>query len=372
MKYASLFGLAAWAAGGTSFGLEPLPEHIDVVPEFTGGSWDWEIGTDSISMDPSSVFFPLRDFDFSSKDPETGDPLGERYFLSLGSGFDFLGFEEGEPVWILPQSDFNYTWPGMENAQSGVFHSYVETDPRASGLAQPWIRIYLDSVQGPGEFSLFQLQSGQQVIWMTTADGIGSDDLFLLLSPGHDHMWWGFTKKGVYRVNFRAQARLGADPTNLTPLSDPQELFFAVGARAEWRAMHFDSDDVMLESVAGDDADPDKDGKVSLLEYAFGTDPTSASMLHESLGVSSWPELVIVEDAGMSYPAMRFFRRINEDADVTYSVEWNSTLSPATWTSNEVEVDVEDFGERWERVTLRDTSPVSGKRFGRVKVETGS
>jgi len=365
MRIARHLGLIACVAGGTASGvepeagLEPLSVHLDLVPEWLGGSWTWRVATDSGSEDLSGVFLPLRDLDFAD---------GERYLRPGGSQWDFLGVDEAEPVWILPQSDNGSTWPGFENGQSGVFGAYVESDPRVAGVAQPWIRIALAGAEGPGEFSMFQFQSGAPVVWMATSDGVGPEDVFFLASPGHSHMNWTFSAKGVYRIELRAQAYLGPGATNPTPAGEPVAVHFAVGARAAWRAEHFAAATVMEESVAGDGADPDGDLRPNLVEYAFGGDPLDPSPAKPGAGVPTGPELLLVEDGGERFPALRFCRRIHEDADLSYAVEWSDSVS-GEWMAGGVEMVAEALDDRWERVTVRDTRPLSGRRFGRVAVE---
>lgn len=345
----------------TSQALESLPEHVDITPVYTDGEWSWTIVSDAEVKETNVVFLPARDLEASE---------GELFQRPPGVQWDFLGMGAGEPVWILPQSDSGYTWPGIENAQSGTFASYVESDPRAGSLAQPWVQIGLVGVEGPGAFSLFQIQGGSPVVWMTSADGISAQDVFLLASPGHDHMNWAFSEKGVYRVSLKASAFLGPGATNPTAPGDAVDLFFTVGARAEWRATSFTSDEVMNELLAGDAADADQDGIENLLEYAFGTDPRSASPLNVEFGERAGPELVMVSDGGLVYPALRFFQRIHSDADLSYEVEWSGGLTGGWEEGGEVH-NVEDFGDNWERVTIRDDQSVSGARFGRVRVIAG-
>jgi surface-anchored protein len=342
----------------TGQALESLPEHVDITPVYTNGEWTWTIVSDGDVKETNEVFLPARDLE---------TPGGELFQRPPGEQWDFLGMEAGEPVWILPQSDAGYTWPGIENAQSGTFSSYVESDPRAGGLAQPWVRIGLEGVEGPGAFSLFQIQGGAPTVWMSSADGISVEDVFLLASPGHDHMNWTFSEKGVYRVSLNASAFLGSGATNPTAPGEAVDLFFSVGARAAWRASSFAADEVMNELLAGDAADADQDGIENFLEYAFGTAPRSASPLNVELGETAGPELMMVSDGGVGYPALRFFKRNSSDADVSYEVEWSGGLTGA-WEEGGIEHQVEDFGDGWERVTIRDDQAVSGSRFGRVRV----
>ncbi|MGD9418542.1 MAG: choice-of-anchor M domain-containing protein [Verrucomicrobiota bacterium JB025] len=343
-------------------GLSPLAEHVDVVPSYGDGGWSWHLETNTGVVDPETVYLPLRDLDFQD---------GERYVRPSGTTWEFLGVDAGEPVWIISSSDFGYTWPGFQNAQTGVFGSYVETDPRVSGVAQPWIRVSLVEVEGPGEFSMYDFEAGSVVVWMSTVDEIDSTDVFFFASPGHSHVYWSFGARGVYRVRMKADGYLGDGATDAAPTSDPVDVYFTVGGFAEWRAGHFPAETVMDESLAGAGADPDEDGRVNLLEYAFGTDPAGGSPMHEEFGEASAPEVMIVEDGGEHYPALRFFRRIHEDAGVSYGVEWSDGLA-GEWSEGGVEADTEALDENWERVTVRSDATVSSGAacFGRVRVET--
>ncbi|MFC7339365.1 choice-of-anchor M domain-containing protein [Haloferula chungangensis] len=343
----------------TATALEPLAEHIDVKPSYQNEAWSWTIGTDRDDREPSGVFFPVRDLP---------SPSGEKFERPAGAVWDFLGMDAGESVWILPQSDNGSTWPGIESAQSGVFASYVESDPRAAGVAQAWVRIGLVDVEGPGDFSMFQFQGGAPLVWMATSDGITANDVFLLAAPGHSHMSWTFSSKGMYRVVLSAQGYLGPGATNPTPQGEMVSLYFAVGSRAEWRAAHFPSDSVMSDELAGPDADPDKDGRSNLLEYAFGMDPLSAEALREDGEGPGDPEMIQVVTEGETYPAARFYRRAHQDSDLVYAVEWSTELGGG-WSAGGVVHEVETIDDEWERVVVRDTRKLEGRGFFRVRVE---
>ena len=46
---------------------------------------------------------------------------------------------------------------------------------------------------------------------------------------------------------------------------------------SQWLAVYFDEDDLEDPNVSGEDADPDKDGLSNFFEYAFGSDPRTAT-----------------------------------------------------------------------------------------------
>ena len=115
--------------------------------------------------------------------------------------------------------------------------------------------------------------------------------------------------------------------------------------------------------------DIDGDGLASLLEFAFGTDP-SKPRTGSPVTLSS----VTIPGEG-SYPALTFRRRTGTGAPA-YVVEASGDLG--TWTANTggqppVTVEVGSpvvHGDGFETVTVRHVMPVSAaaKRFLRVKV----
>jgi surface-anchored protein len=374
-----LCGLAASSATA----LEALEGHTDLRCEYDeqAGEWSWDAVVrdsgdqvvDTRSLD--EVFMPARDVDWPQGERNNDPPTG--------SDWEFLGVAEGDPVWILPDSflsydpGYAYTELGFRNDQSGVFASYVDSDPRAGTAAQDWITVRMGGVVGPdgGEFSVFDFGAFGQppTVWTNTLDDSQPSpppDLFLFGQGNHTHVNWAFSKKGVYRVQLTAEAYLGPGMTNKTPVSDPVDVFLSVGPHAKWRAEHFDADTVLDEAVAGDDADPDHDGLVNLVEYALGGDPWSGVDTHPVSGESVALVGSVAQDSGTDYLTVTFHRRVFEAyPEVDYAVQWSGDLSEGSWTDSGVEVQVDDLNDEWQRVTVRDTVAVGGTpRFARVQV----
>ena len=128
-----------------------------------------------------------------------------------------------------------------------------------------------------------------------------------------------------------------------------------------WRKVHFGSPNAT--GNAADNADWDGDGWLNIYEYAVGSNPTNSS--------SGSPVTTnLVTDSGTNYLSITFPRR--KIADVGYLVEAVSQLTGAVLWSNQV-VQVGSplsLNGDFERVTLRDTVPVSSaaSRFMRLKV----
>jgi hypothetical protein len=85
-----------------------------------------------------------------------------------------------------------------------------------------------------------------------------------------------------------------------------------------WKAFHFASN-ATNAAVAGDFADPDGDGRVNLLEYAFGTDPNAPTQ-GNTLGA-----------ALVAGRAQLTFNRNASASDLTYVVETSTDL--AAWNA---------------------------------------
>lgn len=121
--------------------------------------------------------------------------------------------------------------------------------------------------------------------------------------------------------------------------------------------------------------DPEKDGVINLLEFAFGM---------EAMVPDAWkmPSCGLARIAEVQHVELTYTRRIGgTDTGVdysvdglTYTVEWSSNLAPGSWVPPGVSLDVVDIepitGTDYEQVTVR--MPVSGGAvFLRVNVAAG-
>ena len=116
-----------------------------------------------------------------------------------------------------------------------------------------------------------------------------------------------------------------------------------------WRYLYFGTS--ANSGLAADTADPDRDGMTNLLEYALGTDPTSAaSVVRPTLGRSG------------NFLILSFIRL---KSDVTYLVEGSSDLT--TWSTLAT-----NAGSVGQSVTVTDTVaiPTSNppRRFLRLRI----
>jgi hypothetical protein len=111
-------------------------------------------------------------------------------------------------------------------------------------------------------------------------------------------------------------------------------------------------------------ADPDGDGIVNLLEYAFGMDPTVADWI-------GLPTPGMVSDQGADYLSITYNRLLGA-TNIHYTPEFGDDF--LNW-SPEVAVEVNQASPSanalTEVITVRDTVPMEGssRRFGRVRVD---
>lgn len=381
--------------GGTlQAGLVPITSHLDGRWEFREGEWDFKLRTSVYTaepnQDPATVFEADEAFlALSDKPYVTGSPAisGARFTQPGSATFAFTGASSGDPIWLAVQGTpgDGEAWPGIDNDQLfSDFGAYIPDDPRVS-QASPWpyIRISLVNYQPPhgktSDFSMWNTFSfDPPKVWMSTFD-TDVEDSFYYVAGGHDHVWWGFTATGIHRITFEASAFLGPGATNPTGPSDPYTVTFAVGTVARWQATWFDADELDDPAISGLDADPDDDGLVNLIEYAFGTNPRLGGPVpvEEGLGL---PVFSLVDDGGTLYEKLTYPRRRAGDRlePEIYQPEFSGDLS-GSWNDTGVVTTAGDFdppldslNDEWELVTSRRVAPVGvGRGFARVDVTAG-
>lgn len=278
----------------------------------------------------------------------------EEAILTLPGGTPFG--DEGEPIWVLPQSQ-NPSLPYIGFNAEGI----------AAEAYEGPLRFELRSVTGPGDFFLWQANAAGLDVQMNTEDGIDASDRVELPAGGHAHHNWGFTQPGSYCVTLRptgnpnGEATIAAGPeTTITfriePL--PEEPAFEVWRRGHWPTC-------APETIAGTNADPDEDGLINALEYAFGLDPLIPS--REGLPRMEW----VMED-GTIHGALRF-TRVKGASDLQYLPVVATDLVAGSWEEMTDELEVLDQGAT-ERVLVRDPEPATqaGHRFYQLRVRPRS
>ncbi len=296
---------------------EPIEKgHMDVTYIYSDGKWEVFLQLDEGKLlpidDPVQGVPSLAPGDNVMVAADHEFPNGSRIERAAGERWDFLGVEEGEPLWLIPQSNWNCLWPGM--VVRGSFASYFEDDPRIHA-ADDWVTFRLRDVRftgisdegdyktcKDGHFSTWNTSATRGVTaWMASSDGIDESDAFFLSGTlSHAHFNWGFSRRGVYELDLQATAydRLTGRPIE----SDLATYHWSVGAYAQWLAVHFSTRTLVDPSISGPQEDPDGDGRTNLFEYAFGTNPRIADQLpNDGSGNDITTPLLLLDDVGRTY-----------------------------------------------------------------------
>lgn len=374
-KLAGLFLFWSVASGHTA-GL--LTDHVDITFNYAPTGWvaflghGGEFDETNLQADTESVSLPARDF--------ASGPSGDRLTQPASAAFAFTGAAVGAPLWNLPQNDRGFTFPGLRNEQApSVFLAYSNPDPRVSTGIFKWLKIQLVSLEYSGEslsaphFSVWtSTGTGPPIVWMATSDGITGNDHYWAAEGSHNHLNWGFTALGIYRVTLRASAFL--DATEQFTESGDHAVTFAIGTLATWRATHFSGPDLVDENIGVPSADPDGDGSNNLLQYALNMDPMkpgTASVTAGS-GLSGLPRIQVENVSGEDRLTIEFVRRkASTNSQIVYTPEFASNLSTGSWAAGGTTTVTPIAGENdWERVKVIDALTITPetRRFGRVRV----
>ena len=108
-----------------------------------------------------------------------------------------VGTTIGSTIYSLPASESVAGTAGVPFLGFGT----EELDPVnwPTGLT-----LTLNSVSGPGDFSLYRFDDPGFTFFMSTADGIDGSDALPLTADNHEHFNLAFTEAGIYEVTFTA------------------------------------------------------------------------------------------------------------------------------------------------------------------------
>lgn len=179
--------------------------HTDVGVNYEDGEWDLHVHSESLGLEyhPDQVWLKVGG--------------SARTVVPSAPPFAFLG-AAGSPVWILPaiqKPDLLFLGLGTEELATGVFSNNA-------------VRLTLTSVQGPGDFFVYQLDAlGAPVVSFNSRDGISTNDARTLTAGAHTHVNWAFTAPGRYRVGLRASGMLAS--SGEVVISGVAEYLFDVG-----------------------------------------------------------------------------------------------------------------------------------------------
>ncbi len=202
------------------FGIEtPVPDanhpvtvdlfHTDLELSFRPTGWDVLVSHDEPGYGSGGLDIPPHEA-LLYGNPST------RWNLSwIPPDFEFIGAEPGEPFWVLPQNAVAEVLPlgiAVEQADSGRLCDWNPGDPRGAETMDRWFELRLLDVRGPVDANLAMWQAdgvNPPVVFLSTHDGgITEEDVYYISDGSHVHMNWGFTKAGLYEVDFRVSTVL--------------------------------------------------------------------------------------------------------------------------------------------------------------------
>lgn len=316
--------------------------HVDLSWSYSNGVWTATVSDEDrfppVIVSPGEAVLVGKDKPF----PEEGS----RLIRPESSQWDITGAAAGEPVWVMP----------VDNMGHPVVEPGFNTGGISPGIAKSPIRIDLLGVEHAdgGDFTLFTILSS---IHMASSDGIDGNDFYFIGAGDHRHVFWVFSKRGLYRITFRASMLLVAGDESSRSFSEPETFSFAIGlgGMENWLL-----DNGVVPELWGDNDSPAGDGVPNLLKYALGLPPLETSS--GALG-----SLGFVEEDGDRHFAVSF--SLNPDAEgIARRVEVSDDLK--TWRHGEGHTVMifETSGFLQVRDALPE-GPAQPRRFLRLAVE---
>ncbi|ASO21514.1 surface-anchored protein [Actinoalloteichus hoggarensis] len=163
-------------------------------------------GSPAVDREPADVLFAVTDASAAT--------------APANLAVELPGFAEaGQDVWVLPQ-----------NPVAGQLYQGWATERLPAGLLAEGSRVSFEirSVEGPGEFALWQSGFGGLVVKANSGDGL-PDTFQAAAAYTHEHANWGFSEPGDYTIEVNAHAVL-ADGTEVE--SGIEAYGFSVGGEA--------------------------------------------------------------------------------------------------------------------------------------------
>jgi surface-anchored protein len=173
--------------------------HADIGVRFVDGKLQVGLNLLGAVVDGANVseFAPLSDILLFV--PET--TLEDRPPNGPGQNFDPIGVPAGSPMYRLSASG---TESFVNEAPYLGFGSYLLSSSDFIGNVTFQLTEFSSS-EG-GDLSIFQYTFPGPTFYVTTANGLGPADSLTLSLGAHDHFHWGFTKPGMYRLEWTAEA----------------------------------------------------------------------------------------------------------------------------------------------------------------------
>jgi surface-anchored protein len=195
--------LGAGYAGGQVYTLRRSPTrviddyytsgHGDLGPKMDGGHLELGVAPDGFEFENDEVLI------YGNADALTPRPNGSAFdFIGVGAGENFYYWANNGTVASLPELGIS-----GEGIAGGTFARITVTDPRVNNTAA-FFKFQMIDVrsQNGGHVSVFNLGLGDPVVWMASSDGLTASDAMWLQEGSHQHFDFGFSKSGIYEVDF--------------------------------------------------------------------------------------------------------------------------------------------------------------------------
>jgi surface-anchored protein len=122
----------------------------------------------------------------------------------------------GSSLWIIPASqDPNLLYLGT----SAEPPTSAGRPGIPSGVFNGNLTLRLISVDGPGQFIVWQTPGGSYDFIFDTRDGITDADSHTVILGSHEHFNWGFTINGVYHVSLQFSGQLAGSTNISSPIT---------------------------------------------------------------------------------------------------------------------------------------------------------
>ena len=167
--------------------------HGDLGPKMEAGHLELGVDPDGFEFENDEVLI------YGNADALTPRPSGAEFdFIGVGAGENFYYWANNGTVASLPELGIS-----GEGISGGTFARVTVTDPRVNNTAA-FFKFQMIDVRSSngGHVSVFNLGLGDPVVWMASSDGLTASDAMWLQEGSHQHFDFGFSKSGVYEVDF--------------------------------------------------------------------------------------------------------------------------------------------------------------------------